>query len=178
MNEPRRHVARVASRDGGERTASAGESRADHGEENRMKKRCSSWILQLVVWALFLGMLISIGRHVVVKKHNEGRSFSNDDYKNESSTILPLALFSTFLFCSLIWYGEMCYMAGTLQFVANLDRELNVQQYVQKLRTTTPTLQFKACCYHTETRTRQVPSTTTDSRGYSTTTYTWVSLDE
>ncbi|CAM9205924.1 unnamed protein product, partial [Ectocarpus fasciculatus] len=57
----------------------------------------------------------------------------------------------------------MCKDAGTRQSMASIDRELNVQQYVQQLRTTIPVVTFGATCYHYETRTRSVFVPTTDS---------------
>lgn len=132
---------------------SAGEHRAEHGED-RMKVRPVSWMVQLVVWALLVGMAISVHQFLEIRRENEGLSFFDEDYQDPP-------YIRTFLFCALFLgglcaYGNMCKTAGTLQFVANLDRELNVQQYVQQLRTATPVVQFTARCYHTEVRSRRV----------------------
>lgn len=123
------------------------------------------------MWALLLGAVISIGRFRAVQKHNEGLDYSDSDYKRNDEAVPMILLGFVFLF-SLIFYYLMCKDTGTRQFVANIDRELNVQQYVQQLRRTIPAVRFDATCYHNETRTRSVPVTTTDARGNSSTTYT------
>ncbi|CAM9911888.1 unnamed protein product [Ectocarpus sp. 12 AP-2014] len=151
-----------------ERTQSAGEHRAERGE-GRMKIRPMSWLINLAVWAMLLGALISIGRYRAVQKDNEGLRYTDNDYKDADP--LSMILFVTFYFVFFVWYFGMCKDAGTRQFVANINRELSVQQYVQQLRTTTPVVQFDASCYHYETRTRSVPVTTTSASGHTTTTY-------
>lgn len=155
---------------GNERAKSAGEQRAERGE-GRMKIRASSWAVQLAVWITFLGLLISVARYRAIQKHNEGLSFLDSDRKNDSGTFLTSSLFGMFFALFLLWYFFMCAGAGTRQFVANLNRELNVQHYVQQLRTTAPVVRFDASCYHYETRTRTVADTSTDANGRTTTTY-------
>lgn len=156
--------------DANERAKSAGEHRAERGE-GRMKIRASSWAVQLGVWITFLGMLISTARYRAIEKHNEGLSFLDSDRKDDSGAFITKTLFVVFFVVFLIWYFFMCAGAGTRQFVANLNRELNVQHYVQQLRTTVPVVRFDATCYHYETRTRTVPETSTDASGRTTTTY-------
>lgn len=154
--------------DGKERATSPGQHRAERGE-GRMKIRASSWALQLAVWITFLGMLIASGRRRAIEKHNEGASWY--DRKDESGASITSVLFTVSFCVSLIGYCFMCAYSGTRQFVANLNRELNVQHYVQQLRTTVPVVRFTASCYHYETRTRTVTETSTDSNGRTTTTY-------
>lgn len=140
---------------GNETAMSAGEHRAERGE-GRMKIRPMSWVTQLAVWALLLGTLISLGRFREVQRKNKGLRIYDDDYQDEPS--LPLIIFGMFFAGTFLFvYGPMCLDAGTRHFVANLDQELNVQEYIQQLRASTPVIYFTASCYHYETRTRTVP---------------------
>ncbi|CAN0388033.1 unnamed protein product [Ectocarpus sp. 12 AP-2014] len=74
---------------------------------------------------------------------------------------------------SLFFYYQMCVDAGTRKFVANIDRELNVQQYVQQLRIAIPVVRFDATCYHFEPRTRWAPVMSTDANGRVSTNYSF-----
>lgn len=162
--------AQAAQVNGNKRATSAGEHRAERGED-RMKIRASSWIVQLCVWVTFLGLLISNGRLRAIRKQNEGVSILDSDYKDDFGPLISTVLFGVFFALSLLWYYSMCADSGTRQFVANLNRELNVQSFVQQLRTVVPVIRFDATCYHYETRTRTVADTSTDASGRTTTTY-------
>lgn len=170
VDEDEESQAHAADPNKNERTEPDGEYRAEHGK-GCLKIRLWSWVMQLAVWALFLGALISLGRYRAVQKANEGLRILDDDYKDDGDEFLSLLLFGLFFVLVYFFYLDMCKDAGTWEFVKNLDRELNVQQYVQQLRTTMPAMRFNASCYHYETRTRTVPHTTTDMNGNSTTTY-------
>lgn len=154
---------------GNGQVASAGEHRAVHGE-GRMKVRPMSWAVQLGVWGTFLGIVVSIGRYRAIQKRNEGLSVFDSGYEDNTGALRSSNAFGGFFVTSLVLYFFMCVKAGTRQFVANLNPELNVQHYVQQLRTTAPVVRFGARCYHYETRTRSVPVTTTDAHGRSSTT--------
>lgn len=145
---------------GNERIMSAGEHRAERGE-GRMKPRFGSWLMQLAVWTLFLGMIIAARRSRRIRMENEELGLLDDGYQDETFPLLTSTLFTVFFFVTLMWYGWECWDAGTREFVANLQRELNVQQHVQRLRETIPVVQFTATCSHQESRTRL----TTDSNG-------------
>ena len=148
----------------------AGEHRASHGE-GRMKIRATSWALQLVVWVTFLGIILSISRYRAIQKQNEGLSFFDSGYKNAAGARMWSFAFGGFFAVSLVPYFVMCMKAGTRQFVANLNLELNVKRYVEQLQITVPEVRFNARCYHYETRTRSVPVRTTDVHGRSRTTH-------
>eukprot|EP00752_Nemacystus_decipiens_P011517 g10226.t1 len=122
-----------------ERPKTAAEHRKESGED-RMKIRPASWLLQLLLWATFVAFLVFLGAG--------------------SSGGIGLAI--AVLLVLLYFYVKMCLKSGTRQFVGNLNADMGVQAYMQKLETTAPIIRFTAICWHVETHYRTV----TDSQGH------------
>lgn len=125
--------------------------RAEHGEA-RVKLRFWALVLQIAVWVMFLGLVIAVPRHRALER----KAASSWQYERIDTGHLAAWLFAIFLPIMYLAYLYFSTQAGTAAFVANVDRELNVQQYVQQLRDAEPKITFNATCFHYESRTRRV----------------------
>lgn len=123
-----------------------------------MKVGLGDWTLQLVIWALFVGTMISLYEYEKMKRENDGRWWDVN-----RQIIMRLTIFSSVLF--MVWvcfYVTMLLVdQGARKFLRELDRERNVEQHMHQLCTTAPVVRFVASCYHFDLRTR----TTTNSKG-------------
>ena len=159
----------------GSNSITQGQHRAKH-REGRLKIRICSWLVQLSMWTLFVVAIIAVLRYATREKKQTGQS---RDYDSRTSDLQTQAYFhvALFLFFYFVVYLWGCMAAGTHKFVGSVDREVNVQQYVEHLRCKAPAVHFYARCYHDERRTRQVAITERHANGethtrYETETYT------
>ena len=123
-----------------------GGQRARHGEA-RMKIRPVAWIMQILLWALFILAVYAVTMKVKKPEIDPNPQSTWEVFPSKGWVIFPIIFL---IALSMRTCAAKFAVRGTGGFLRNVCGENEVKDIVQQLRLQRPQLRFNAECYHYE----------------------------
>ena len=112
-----------------------------------------AWALQFAVIGFLIGTIIAVPSQRTHVLHQRQKGPTDWIAGNVPGFLAALLCPTLFVLCY-VWYLVQSHSSREFELIKNLDRRVSVQDQLQHLRSTKPTVTFSATCYHFESKVR------------------------